>query len=346
MPTQDFRLPPRSPLAEPVKETQQEGIESPAGIIEVEAKDEEAQLVSEPSQKGVESTGVAEVAEGSQVDNQVENVSKRIAESVKTLRQGPALPAQTEKPSWLVRFFFIGFFSILAYYIRDYKSQSAAIGYCDAGTKTNRMVEDLKMRHALARECNTENRTTLYPPNDVQDLTPCPLPPLLPLPQPESCVPCPEHASCSQFSVTCETGYLLHPNALVFFLPTPPTSSNISLATASSPSEYVWGALSDSLNGLPGFGSIALPPRCLEDPNRRRHIGALGRAIEITLGKERGRRVCTGGKATYQDVKESDGGEAKKWGVEVAKLKEIMRRKTSVRLRLSHSAALKLEIDI
>jgi len=90
--------------------------------------------------------------------------------------------------------------------------------------------------------------------------------------------------------------------------------------------------LSDSLNGLPGFGSIALPPRCLEDPNRRRLIGVLGRNIENTLGKEHGKRVCAGGKAIQEHVKESDGGEAKKWGVELSELKILMRKKTFVRL--------------
>jgi len=115
-------------------------------------------------------------------------------------------------------------------------------------------------------------------------------------------------------------------------MPTPPSVSNVSFATASSLSELTWGVLSDSLNGLPGFGSIALPPRCLEDPNRRRLIGALGRQIDTTLGKEHGGRVCAGGKGIQEHIKESDGGEAKKWGVELSELKETMRKKTSVRL--------------
>jgi hypothetical protein len=59
-------------------------------------------------------------------------------------------------------------------------------------------------------------------------------------------------------------------------------------------------------------------------------IGKLGRSIEGFLGKERGRRVCVGGKA-IQHVNDSDGGEAKKWGVELSKLKETMRKRTPVR---------------
>lgn len=292
---------------------------------------EETQLLVEPNREDASSVEI-EAEEEPQADENMVAISKRVKESVKALRNQPTLPA--EKPSWFMRFIFIGLCSVVAYHIHDYKVQSAAIGYCDAGSRTSQAVEEVKTRHFLARECNRENRTTLYPLSDAtdrQDLIPCPFPPLIPLPQPESCTPCPEHASCSQFSVTCDTGYLPHPNALVFFLPSPPSSSNVSLFTASSPSERVWGVLHDTLNGLPGWGSVALPPRCLEDPNRKRHIGALGKAIEATLGKERGRRMCAGGKAMQQDIKESDGGEARKWGVELSMLKDTMRKKTSVR---------------
>lgn len=254
-------------------------------------------------------------------------VSNRVLKSMEVAKRFPTPSAPPGKPSWLLRLTFVTLFSIVAYYVRDYKKQSAAIGYCDTGSNTSHVVQELKVYHELARECNLENRTTLYSPADQQDSTPCPLPPLLPVSKPESCTLCPDHAFCSQFSVTCEPGYLLHPHPLLFFLSTPPQSSNLSFAAASSPSEYIWGALHDCLNGLPGLGSVALPPRCLEDPKRKVHIGALGRAIEITLGRERGRRLCTG---VHQQVKESDGGEAREWGVELTKLEEVMRKKTPV----------------
>ncbi|KAF9451065.1 hypothetical protein P691DRAFT_808908 [Macrolepiota fuliginosa MF-IS2] len=327
VPVREFRFPPPSPLAKPLKKPSQED----TGILkqEVEKVEETQQLVEES--QSVEAEAKAE--EQPHADEQVEAVSQRIAESVEALRHQPRLPA--EKPSWFLRVICVGLLSTLAYHIHDYKTRSAAIGYCDAGSRTSRVLEEVKAHRLLAKECNRANRTTLYPLGDTtdrQDLTSCPLPSLIPLPEPESCTPCPEHASCSQFSVTCDTGYLLHPNPLVFFLPTPPSSSNLSLTSASSPAEFVWGTLFDSLNGLPGFGSVALPPRCWEDPNRKRHIGALGKAIEATLGKERGRRMCTSDTATQSHVKESDGGEARKWGVELLKLRETMRKKTSMNL--------------
>jgi len=257
-------------------------------------------------------------------------VPNRVLRSLETAKRFPTPLTSTEKPSWSLRLFFLVLFSIVICYVRDYKGQSATIGYCDTASNTNRAVQGLKIRHELARQCNLENRTTLFPPGDHQDSTPCPIPPLMPIPQPESCTPCPDHASCTQFSVSCESGYLLHPHPLLFFMSTPPQWSNASFATASSPSEYMWGTLHDCLNGLPGFGSVALPPRCLEDPKRKLHIGALGRAIENTLGRERGRRLCTG---THHSSKESNDIEAKEWGVELIKLKEIMRKKTPVRLQ-------------
>ena len=311
---------------EPVKDASPEDIGS---------SEREAERVKKMQQYGgpIYEESPFTVKEMSQADEQREAISRRVTASMEALNRHPmSLPA--EQPSWLVRCIFVATFLVVAHYVHDYKVQSSAIGYCDTGTRTSQVLENLKARHLLVKECNRQNQTTLPPSTPVggQDLVVCPLPPLLPIPQPESCTSCPEHATCSQFSVLCDTGYLLHPNPLVFFMPTPPSVSNVSFATASSLSELTWGVLSDSLNGLPGFGSIALPPRCLEDPNRRRLIGALGRQIDTTLGKEHGGRVCAGGKGIQEHIKESDGGEAKKWGVELSELKETMRKKTSVRL--------------
>lgn len=324
LPPPEFRFPSPPPLPKPIQLPQgdtdpfkQEEAEEPLQLVESNPQDEAA---------------VETEAEEQEIDEQTKSISKRVAQSVENLRNQPV--STVERPSWLKRFIFVCLFSVIAYQVREYKVEAATVGYCDAGTRTSRALEEVKTRHALVRECNRQNRTTLEEVGDTrgQELTPCPLPPIIPLPQPESCTPCPDHASCSRFGVTCDTGYQIHPNALVFFLPTPPSASDISFDTASSPSEHLWAVLYNSLGGLPGFGSVALPPRCLEDPKRKLHIGALGKAIESTLGKERGRRICSGGKELQQHISDHEGGEAKKWGVELSKLKEIMRKKTSVRL--------------
>lgn len=324
LPYREFRLPPRS-HAELVKDASPDIDSSKYESERIEAKQQYSEPIYEESPFTVKETF--------QADEQRETISRRVAASMEALHHRP-VPLPAERPSWLLWCILVVTFSVIAYHIHDYKVQSSAIGYCDTGTRTSQVVENLKARRLFVRECNRQNQTTLRPntPAGGQNLTVCPLPPLLPIPEPESCTPCPEHATCSQYSISCDTGYLLHPNPLVFFMPTPPSASNVSFATASSLPELAWGLLSDSLNGLPGFGSIALPPRCLEDPNRRRLIGVLGRNIENALGKEHGKRVCAGGKVIQEHVKESDGGEAKKWGVELSELKILMRKKTFVRL--------------
>ena len=86
--------------------------------------------------------------------------------------------------------------------------------------------------------------------------------------------------------------------------------------------------LASALDGLPGFGPVALPPRCVENPRRKRHIGALGKAIESFLAHERGKRLCAG--KGWGEKPGSEVEEAKKWGVEIEALKEAMRRKPSM----------------
>jgi len=221
--------------------------------------------------------------------------------------------------------------------ITNFKIESAPIGYCDTGKNTNDALEALKTKWNAIEECNRENRTYLYPSKpswlgkgDV-DAALCPPPPLIPLLHPMSCTPCPEHASCSQHSITCATGYLLRPPPLLFFLPAPPSSvSNASLVPLrfSSHSELVWKVLSEITDGLPGLGSVGLPPQCVEDPQRKRNIGALGKAIESILGQERGRRLCAGDSVI---VPEAKGGEAKRWGIEVESLRGQLKKKVSVR---------------
>jgi len=98
--------------------------------------------------------------------------------------------------------------------------------------------------------------------------------------------------------------------------------------------DYVWKGIGVAANGLPGFGPIALPPRCVEDPKRKRHIGALGKAIETFLGQERGRKLCAGisPKAVKVDGENEQAIEAKTWGVNLDDLKGFLREKTAPHL--------------
>lgn len=82
-----------------------------------------------------------------------------------------------------------------------------------------------------------------------------------------------------------------------------------------------------TIDGLPGLGPVALPPRCVEDPRRKRHIGVLGKAIEAVLGLEHGKRLCAGEVPLVQDT---EGGEAKRWGMHLNELRDAMKAKTAV----------------
>ena len=277
---------------------------------------------------------------------QVAAVSSRVADGIKLARRRGAPPLPESKPMPLIMRLLLAL-AILgtSAALLSYKLESASIGYCDTGARTNPALEELRAKRNAVEECNKENRTFLYLPSLSRhipgvhtDVTGgaeealCPPLPLSPFPHPDTCTPCPEHATCTQDVITCDTGYLLRSYPLLSFLPPPPQpreSSTLVPLKISSASDVVWKVISVTLDGLPGLGPVAFPPRCVEDPKRKRNIGALGRAVEAILGQERGKRLCAGGEVS-KIVPNADGGEARRWGIEMEKLKEALRRKTSV----------------
>lgn len=295
-------------------------------------------------------------------DEQTVAISQRIADGGKLVRRRVKPSSATPN---ILRFFLalMGVASLTSLY--NYKTESAPIGFCESGTKSNEVLETIRTRRAAVEECNQENRTLLYAPSQPESvqtaLPPSPTPdgqhsddsqlvlsescPALPLlPGPNECAPCPAYASCTATSMTCETGYLLRPHPFLFFLSLPQThgerdrksQNTYTLPTYTQAwssgdmtvSQYVYLALSSVLDGLPGLGPVAFPPRCVEDPRRKRHIGALGKAVEAMLAAERGRRLCAG--VGWKEPSGSQAEEAKKWGVEVEALKDKLRRKTAV----------------
>jgi len=239
--------------------------------------------------------------------------------------------------SYFLRLVYLCFGITACYSIVYFKLESASIGYCDPGSDTNAALEQLKSQRVAIEACNGGNRTYLdqlrlsidHSTESLEDGEAlCPLGPPIPGFHPERCTPCPDHATCTQFGVTCDPGFILHSPPLLFFLPPSASPRSNSLSLSSSPSALIWRLLSEALDGLPGLGSIALPPRCIEDPKRKRHIGALGKAMESLLGRERGRRLCSG--KTNEPAQEMDGGEAKKWGYELEGLRDLMRKKAPV----------------
>ncbi|KIK59881.1 hypothetical protein GYMLUDRAFT_44358 [Collybiopsis luxurians FD-317 M1] len=261
----------------------------------------------------------------SENDDDLKNVAiqKRIADAgaVTELPRDSMILDESKPMSALTRIFLLILLGVLSYATYEFKTVSASIGYCDSGSDTNRVLEEIKSQRALITECNQENRTTLHDPAQVPDSPPCPM---IPLPfAPESCTPCPDHASCSGHAVTCEKAYILKSPFLLSFLPPKNNPSETTLSTSVSPSDMAWKVLSEIFDGLPGLGSVAFPPACVEDPRRKRHIGALGKGIEALLGQHRGTLLCNA--EADPAIKEEDGGEAKRWGMQVNALKETVR---------------------
>ncbi|KAG1756824.1 Man1-Src1p-C-terminal domain-containing protein [Suillus paluster] len=243
------------------------------------------------------------------------------------IRRRPAPPLQRSRSRFVTLIYLIVTL-VASYFVKQYKDESSAIGYCDIGSNTNQALRDLEVQREAVQPCNKDNRTVLYLPSVLSDTglfeDGISFPPCVLALQPSTCAPCPEFASCTQHSVVCNPGYVLRPHPVLGLLS--PFGSVTPLA------ESIWSLIGDVTNGLPGLGPVAFPPRCIEDPKRKRNIGALGKAIEAFLGQERGRRVCSGEKQVRQIVNDNEGGEANKWGLEVETLRNTMKRKTAPHL--------------
>ncbi|KAI8998709.1 Man1-Src1p-C-terminal domain-containing protein [Trametes punicea] len=296
------------------------------------------------------------------IDEEVLAVSQRIADGDQVIKR----EADANRPHWFLRFLVSALLLSSMPVLIQYKQESSSIGFCDAGSNTNRILDDLRVHRAAVQSCNRENRTTLWPlpgPDTTSSVlspvpTPsgvalvgdgdsqapsapasaveaCPPPPLIPYIQPNECTPCPKHATCTPSSLTCENGFILRPHPLLSVFPVPITHKGslqsyerpTSITGDSDLPHIVYAALSYALDGLPYFGPVAFSPRCVEDPRRKRHIGVLGKAIESILANERGRRLCEGVGVGLPEGDEAT--EAQRWGIEVEKLREHIKEKTA-----------------
>ncbi|EPQ58156.1 hypothetical protein GLOTRDRAFT_110047 [Gloeophyllum trabeum ATCC 11539] len=254
-------------------------------------------------------------------------IARRISGDGDVIRHRP--PPAKESSSLLLRILVALCFLAVSPAVYKYKTESAQIGFCDPGRDTNEILETMKTRWAAIDACHRDNTTFVQLPaiksspeegykleKRDSELVPCPPPDLVPLPHPTICTPCPAHAKCRGREIVCEDTYLFRPHPLLAFLPAPSASS-------SSVVQGIWQVI-ELANGLPGMGPVAFPPRCLEDPKRKRNIGVLGKVMVAYLGQERGKRLCMG---DVHDVPDKEGGQARTWGLEMEELKAIMRRR-------------------
>jgi len=182
----------------------------------------------------------------------------------------------------------------------SYKQYSAQIGFCNAGNKTNAIIEQhLEKRREIKAEAEachrelvernvTHNANETCPPGES----------LFEFLEPLQCTPCPEHAFCTPDTVTCEQLYILrqHPLAEIPLLPS-------------------------IFNGLPGLGPVAFSPKCIEDQKRKQVLGRLGVVIEAYLAAIRGQRICNRMKGP------DDAGEAGAWGLELSHLHDTLKQR-------------------
>ena len=322
---------------------QREAEQQQYSFVSHPVKDEEPEEETEPDQLDQLSEEVASliqesVQSPSDASESAQEMQKSVSAVSRRIAQGPeALVPAKPKQKWsglnlLVRFIGLVAIGLVSTYGYDYKVNSASIGFCDTGKDTNNGLVAIRERFEAMRECNFEHRPKLWA-DDREDNPDCPLP----IFSPDSCTPCPRHSTCTQHTVTCETGYLVRPHPLLSFLPRPSTATSMSWSFPEQwepdyPVDYVWKVFGLVANGLPGFGPIALPPRCVEDPKRKRHIGALGKAIETFLAQERGRKLCAGisPKEVNVDGENEPLIEARTWGVSLDNLKGHLREKTAV----------------
>jgi len=319
------------------EEQQYKSVSRPAKDDEQEEELESDQAEQSPEEVAYpvqESLALSsDASEGVQeLQRSVSAVTRRIVQGADALVPATKSKHKRSGLNLFVRFIGLVAIGLVSTFGYGYKFKSASIGFCDTGKDTNDALVAARERYAAMKECNFEQRPKLWA-DDREDNPDCPLP----IFSPDSCTSCPRHSTCTQHTVTCETGYLIRPHPLLSFLPRPSTATSMSWSFPEQwepdyPVDYVWKVIGSVANGLPGFGPIALPPRCVEDPKRKRHIGALGKAIEALLAQERGRKLCAG--ISPKEVK-IDGEnerliEARTWGVSLDNLKGLLREKTAV----------------
>ncbi|KAG9127161.1 inner nuclear membrane protein enriched at telomere/subtelomere region [Ceratobasidium sp. 392] len=302
------------------KPTNQTAIRDPAP----ESAEEEAVLDE------VEKSVVSEAAEADRsyetVDEPAEYdaaVAKRIAAIGEDAASGKALVRRSDIrpppifPTWLSTLIGLSLALFLTT-VSNYRLESSSIGWCDTGRNTNSIL----IEHNAAREARYEcaERLFLNPTLDKVGLLEsgtgahvadkqevidgllggeCTPIPLIPLPRPSTCTPCPEHAVCSPpHGITCDPTYILKPHPL-----------------AAVP------GLRRFASGLPGFGAVAFPPQCVEDDARKRKVTGVAKGMAGFLENIKGDRICAG---VNPAGKEIDGGVPRKFGIRVDELFELV----------------------
>ncbi|KIY64937.1 hypothetical protein CYLTODRAFT_380235 [Cylindrobasidium torrendii FP15055 ss-10] len=200
-----------------------------------------------------------------------------------------------------------------------YKQEAMSVGYCDTGSNTNAILESYREERLAMRKCSEEHNSSEWVEwaASIGNVT-CPgtqaraLPvPLLP----DSCTPCPPHAECRQPDhIECEVGYVLE---YPFPLNWAPLTLEPSNATF-KPNDFgtsVWSVKRFLFDGAPLLEPVAFAPKCIRDPSRLKKLSTLGKWVEGLLKEHRGAVLCDDPNKEFVTVSNTDGGEAKFWGL-------------------------------
>ncbi|KAJ1310217.1 hypothetical protein OPQ81_006959 [Rhizoctonia solani] len=309
------------------EEDEEEETQKPTNAADQSRGDElvEAAIdVEEPDQDSLISDTAEEDQSYEQIDEPTDynsTVAQRIASIGRDAAAGKALVQRADIkvppviPRWLSLVLGFGL-SILLSVTASYKAESSSIGWCDTGSNTNSIIAQREVAQAARYECaerlylnstlgavgliesggGAANRQEVLEGLMGGECTPLPL---LPIPHPRTCTPCPEHATCTPpYEITCHPTYILKPHPL----------------------ESIPG-LRAFASGLPGFGSVAFPPQCVEDDARKRKVSGVAKGMATYLETVKGERVCEG---SVVGGKTTDGGEPRKFGVKVNDLAELV----------------------
>ncbi|KAH8117468.1 Man1-Src1p-C-terminal domain-containing protein [Phellopilus nigrolimitatus] len=281
----------KSRLAAIKNEIEDSYIDDNSGLADVSAEIVLEEEDSEEEHDDVDQEQEFDEDESILEDAQTAEVAQRISDGGAVIRKPLTHVSSRSTPLWqrvLVALFVL----VLSGLAGQYKLESAPIGYCDTGSHTNDVLMDIREKRQEIEGCHAQF-------TEGGNIDKCVPLPLIPLPRPDACTPCPAHAICSRYSARCEDGYIMHPHLLANI----PYSSNLA-------------------DGLPGLGPIAFPPKCVDDELRKKNINVLGKKMDAALAEIRGERICAG----IDTQVPVDGGEARRWGYRIDELLDLMKK--------------------
>ncbi|KAL1744533.1 Man1-Src1p-C-terminal domain-containing protein [Schizophyllum fasciatum] len=258
---------------------------------------------------------------------EVAAVAQRISEGPRRKLSPPKLQAEeVTPPSPLMRLMLAAVILFLGYVTWTYKQESAQIGFCDSihdGEPMNEYLLELRNhRKEVEEQCRIDERKRMELLNasaDSDNSTLCAQSPFLPVPN--ACTPCPAHATCTRDTVTCNEKFELKPNKFLFFAP---PHARVDLRGEKKPLD-AWRLL----DGLPGLGPVAFPPRCVDDGKWESLAMKNTHRLGNMLRSMRTERLCSG---DFQQYDAKDGGEARQWGLSYEEIFDVFNKMTGSKL--------------